>query len=82
MTSRSARAATAMAHLPEHDPALAALGLWCALTDGPGPTATRGDLICIGPEFEALPLREQIGLLGHHILHLAAPGGHLANAVR
>lgn len=71
MTARSARAAKAMAHLPEHDPALAALGLWCTLTDGPGPTATHGTQIRVGPEFGALPLREQIGLLGHHILHIA-----------
>ncbi len=68
---RSARAATALAHLPEHDPALAALALWCRVVDGAGPSATRGETIVVGPDFEALPLREQIGLLGHHILHIA-----------
>lgn len=70
---RSTRAARALAHLPEHDPALAALGLWCDVVDaadGSG-TTTNGTTIRIGPEFDSLPLREQIGLLGHHILHIA-----------
>lgn len=70
-SARSARAATALAHLPEHDPALAALALWCEITDGDGRTATTGSRIRIGPEFTALPLREQIGVLGHHVLHIA-----------
>ncbi len=69
--ARSTRAAQAIAHLPEHDPALAALAIWCRILDGEGPTATRGQAILIGPEFATLPLREQIALLGHHILHIA-----------
>lgn len=68
---RSERARRAMTHLPEHDPALAALALWCEVVDTPGDTRTSGNRICIGPAFSALPLREQIGLLGHHILHIA-----------
>lgn len=60
-----------MAHLPESDPALAALALWCEVVDGDGPTQSGGDRIFIGAEFDALPLREQIGVLGHHVLHVA-----------
>ncbi|MCR9127133.1 MAG: VWA-like domain-containing protein [Rhodobacteraceae bacterium] len=64
------RARRALAHLPEHDPALAMLALWCRHRDGET-TGTRGVTICYGPDFEALPLREQIGVLGHHVLHVA-----------
>ena len=60
-----------MAHLAETDPALASLALWCDIHDGPDDTRTRGQTILIGAGFTALPLREQIGLLGHHILHVA-----------
>lgn len=71
MPARSERAARAMAHLAERDPALAALALWCDLQDTQGETRTQGQRILIGPGFTALPLREQIGLLGHHVLHVA-----------
>jgi predicted metal-dependent peptidase len=60
-----------MANLAENDPALASLALWCDIHDDPGDTRTRGQTILIGAGFTALPLREQIGLLGHHILHVA-----------
>lgn len=70
MSARSKRAARAMAHLPESDPALAALALWCDVVDGDATTSS-GDRISIGAEFDILPLREQIGVLGHHILHVA-----------
>jgi predicted metal-dependent peptidase len=60
-----------MAHLAENDPALASLALWCDIHDAPGDTRTRGQTILIGAGFTALPLREQIGLLGHHVLHVA-----------
>lgn len=60
-----------MAHLAENDPALASLALWCDIHDDPDETRTRGQTILIGAGFTALPLREQIGVLGHHILHVA-----------
>ncbi|MFK7870124.1 MAG: VWA-like domain-containing protein [Roseobacter sp.] len=68
---RSRRAARALAHLPESDPALAALALWCHFEDGDAPTQTQGHVVLIGPELPLLPLREQIGLVGHHILHIS-----------
>lgn len=71
MPPRSRRAAKAMAHLAEYDPALASLALWCDIHDAPVETLTHGQTILIGEGFAALPLREQIGLLGHHILHVA-----------
>lgn len=68
---RSARAATALLHLPQIDPMLAALSVWCDTTDADSDeTVTSGDTICVGRAFSNLPLREQIGLLGHHILHI------------
>lgn len=60
-----------MAHLAENDPALASLALWCDIHDTPDDTRTHGQTILIGESFAALPLREQIGMLGHHILHVA-----------
>jgi predicted metal-dependent peptidase len=71
MPPRSQRAARALAHLAENDPALASLALWCDIHDAPDETRTRGQTILIGKSFATLPLREQIGLLGHHILHVA-----------
>lgn len=69
---RSQRAARALAHLPEVDPALAVLAIWCRTADvDADATATSGDVICIGRAFEQMPLQEQIGVLGHHILHIA-----------
>lgn len=62
----------ALAHLPETDPSLASLALWCTIKDGDGPhTCVSGDVIHIADSFTALPLREQIGVLGHHVLHVA-----------
>lgn len=66
----STRARPALRALAESDPALAALSLWCSHRDG-ARTATTGDRITYGPEFAALPIHEQIGLAGHHILHAA-----------
>lgn len=71
MPPRSTRAAQALVNLAENDPALASLALWCDIHDAPDETRTRGQTILIGEGFAALPLREQIGLLGHHILHVA-----------
>lgn len=69
---RSRRAARALAHLPEVDPALAVLALWCDTVDAQDAgTVTSGDVICVGTAFDRLPLQEQIGVLGHHILHIA-----------
>ncbi|MBI1172415.1 hypothetical protein GC209_13535 [bacterium] len=71
MTRHSARAARAIAHLGEVDAALAVLALWCRHRDGTGPTATRGEVISYGPGFDMLGLPEQVGLVAHHVLHVA-----------
>lgn len=71
MTGRSARAARAVAHLGEVDPALAVLALWCRMRDGDGPTRTTRDTITVGPTFDRLGLPEQVGLVAHHVLHVA-----------
>lgn len=71
MTPHSARAARAIAHLGEVDAALAVLALWCRHRDGTGPTATRGEVISYGPGFDLLGLPEQVGLVAHHVLHVA-----------
>ncbi|QUJ76725.1 hypothetical protein KDD17_01265 [Sulfitobacter albidus] len=68
--THSIRAGPALRALAEADPALAALSLWCTHRDG-ARTMTAGARITYGPEFAALPLHEQIGLAGHHILHVA-----------
>lgn len=69
---RSARAAHALLTLPQIDPMLAALSVWCQTVDADsGETVTSGDTIRVGRDFTNLPLREQIGVLGHHILHIA-----------
>lgn len=74
--SHSSRATPALRALAEHDPALAALSLWCAHRDHAGVTETCGTEIRYGPGFATLPLHEQIGLAGHHVLHAAL--GHSA----
>lgn len=71
MAVHSRRAATALARLPEVDPAIAALSLWCQYRDSEGPTMTEGEIILVGPEFPLLPISEQTGLIAHHILHVA-----------
>ncbi|MFK7874277.1 MAG: VWA-like domain-containing protein [Paracoccaceae bacterium] len=71
MVLRSERAARAIQFLPDQDPALAALALWCDIHDSDGPTRTVGQRILISKTFTTLPLRDQIGVLGHHILHVA-----------
>ena len=71
MTPHSERARLALAHLAEADPALAALALWCEHRDGSAATRTEGDTILYGPEFPLRPLAEQVGLAGHHVLHVA-----------
>lgn len=69
---RSQRAIRVSTHLAEHDPALASLAIWCEIVDADGEeTFTSGDRIHIGAGFERLPLREQIGVLGHHVMHIA-----------
>lgn len=74
---RSPRTEKVVAHLPEHDPVLAALAIWCDIVDGAeAQTFTRNDTIHIGQTFEALPLREQIGVLGHHVMHVALRHEH------
>lgn len=71
MTRHSTRAARALAHLGEVDPALAVLALWCRHRDGDGATRTDGDTISYGPGFATLGLPEQVGLVAHHVLHVA-----------
>ncbi|MEL6958855.1 MAG: VWA-like domain-containing protein [Pseudomonadota bacterium] len=67
----SKRIQPALARLPEVDPAIAALALWCNWRDDNGPTRTTGDTILVGPEFQLLPISEQTGLAAHHVLHVA-----------
>ncbi|MEL7343402.1 MAG: VWA-like domain-containing protein [Pseudomonadota bacterium] len=67
----STRVAHALARLPEVDPAIAALALWCTYRDSVEPTATQGDTILVGPEFPLLAISEQTGLIAHHVLHVA-----------
>jgi hypothetical protein len=69
--THSSRATPALRALTERDPALAALSLWCAHCDHDGATETRGTEIRYGPGFATLPLHEQVGLAGHHVLHVA-----------
>ncbi|MBN2761406.1 MAG: hypothetical protein JXQ79_12975 [Rhodobacteraceae bacterium] len=72
--THSKRATRALQALTERDPALAALSLWCQHRDADGLEAaaeTTGSVIRYGPDFAALPPHEQIGLAGHHILHVA-----------
>ncbi|MFM7446266.1 MAG: DUF2201 family putative metallopeptidase [Tabrizicola sp.] len=71
MSGPSARAARAIAHLGEVDAALAVLALWCRHRDGTGPTATQGETILYGPGFDLFGLPEQVGLVAHHVLHVA-----------
>ncbi|MGS4946258.1 vWA domain-containing protein [Meridianimarinicoccus sp. RP-17] len=71
MTAPAHRATRALAHLGEVDPALAVLALWCRIRDGDGATRTAGDTITIGPGFDSLGLPEQVGLVAHHVLHVA-----------
>lgn len=73
--THSTRATAALRALTECDPALAALSLWCAHRDDAGATRTIGSEIRYGPGFATLPLHEQIGLAGHHILHAALHHG-------
>ena len=71
MSVHSSRAARALAHLAEVDPALAVLALWCQHRDGPGITKTTGDVITYGPGHDTLGLPEQVGTVAHHVLHVA-----------
>lgn len=71
MRPHSARAAHAIAHLGEIDAALAVLALWCRHRDGTGPTVTQGEVISYGPGFDLLGLPEQVGVVAHHVLHVA-----------
>ncbi|RBI85161.1 hypothetical protein DRV85_10950 [Rhodosalinus halophilus] len=70
MTVHSERAGQALAHLGEADPALAALALWIAHRDG-APMRSDGATIYYDAGFALRPLPEQVGLAGHHILHVA-----------
>lgn len=71
MSGHSTRAARALAHLGETDPALAVLALWCTHRDGTGPTMTHGTTITYGPAFDTVSLPEQVGTVAHHVLHVA-----------
>lgn len=71
MTAHSQRARRALAHLPQVDPAIAALSLWCAHRDGTLATRTEGEVIRYGPAFDTFALPEQTGLVAHHVLHVA-----------
>ncbi|NBB99155.1 MAG: hypothetical protein GVY34_13480 [Alphaproteobacteria bacterium] len=72
--THSTRATRALQSLTERDPALAALSLWCQHRDAEGlevPAETMGTTIRYSPDFAMLPPHEQVGLAGHHILHVA-----------
>lgn len=69
--SRDHRATRALAHLGEVDPALAVLALWCRHSDGAEATKTNVISITYGPDFASLGLAEQVGLVAHHVLHVA-----------
>lgn len=74
MAPHSARATRALQRLAEADPAFASLSLWVAHVDSdarPLPAWSDATTIHYGPGFEALGLDEQVGLCGHHILHIA-----------
>ncbi|MDG4647743.1 VWA-like domain-containing protein [Roseibacterium sp. SDUM158017] len=71
MSRHATRAARALAHLGEADPALAILALWCGHRDGDGATRTQGNTVVYGPGFATLGLPEQVGLAAHHVLHVA-----------
>lgn len=69
----SARASPALQALTECDPALATLALWCRHRDSDAVdiAETQGCKIRYGAGFATLPLHQQIGVAGHHILHVA-----------
>lgn len=69
----SRRATAALQALTESDPALATLSLWCRHRDSETVALieTHGAEIRYGPEFAAQPRHLQVGLVGHHILHVA-----------
>lgn len=69
----SRRASPALQALTELDPALATLSLWCRHRDSDAVdlVATAGSEIRYGAGYAAQPRHLQIGLSGHHILHVA-----------
>ena len=69
--THSQRARSALTHLGEVDPALAVLALWCQHRDGEGEVKTHGNTIIYGPSFVSFGRAEQVGLLAHHVLHVA-----------
>ncbi|MEM6637351.1 MAG: VWA-like domain-containing protein [Pseudomonadota bacterium] len=72
--THSRRATAALRKLAEDDPALGALSLWCRHTDGPlsdGIARTDGTAITYGPAFDGLPLPVQVGVVAHHVMHVA-----------
>lgn len=69
--NHSVRAKTALAQLAEVDPALAVLSLWCRHRDGEGTTRTHGNTISYGQSFMRFGVAEQVGLVAHHVLHVA-----------
>lgn len=74
MSLHSARATRALQRLAESDPAFASLSLWVEHRDSgarPLPIWSNGTTIHYGPAFDAFTLDEQVGLCGHHILHVA-----------
>ena len=71
--AHSRRAGHALQALTERDPALAALSLWCRHRDDDSADGieTHGIEIRYGADFAAQSAHIQIGLAGHHILHVA-----------
>jgi predicted metal-dependent peptidase len=60
----------------EYAPSTGGLALWVHHQDVPGdqsglPLSTDGATVSYGPEFEALPVAAQAGLVAHEVLHVA-----------
>jgi predicted metal-dependent peptidase len=74
MPGHSVRATRALQRLAETDPAFASLALWVDHVDSDArllPAWSTATTVHYGPNFETFSLDEQVGLCGHHILHIA-----------
>jgi predicted metal-dependent peptidase len=70
------RGTRAIQRMVEFAPSTGGLALWVKHRDlppdlDPGPVATDGDTLYYGASFEELPLRLQVGLVAHEVLHIA-----------
>lgn len=70
------RGTRAIQQMVEFAPSTGGLALWVKHRDlppeiDPGPVATDGNTVYYGATFEQLPLRLQVGLVAHEVLHIA-----------